>query len=250
MIQALIIDDEQHCIDRLSMLLNNNYSDTIRVLDRCNSVEQGISAIKKHRPELVFLDIQIHDQTGFDLMQSTSEYNYEVIFTTAHDGFAVKAFKFSAVDYLLKPVDTDDLANAIEKVKSKQKTQEQSQKLDSLFYNLKNLQAPAKKICIPVSNGKEIISVSDIVRCQSDVNYTYLFLQNKTKIIVTKTLKEFDELLSDYNFFRVHNSHLVNLNYVKGYSAGKGGMVILTDGTSIDVSTRRKDEFLKRLEEM
>ncbi|HRH66097.1 MAG TPA: LytTR family DNA-binding domain-containing protein [Bacteroidia bacterium] len=250
MIPTLLIDDEQHCIDRLMMLLNTNYRDTIRVMEQCNSVEQGIAAIRKYRPELVFLDIQIHDQTGFDLLQATRDFKYEVIFTTAHDGFAVKAFKFSAVDYLLKPVDPDDLAGAIEKVKSKQETREQSQKLDSLFFNLKNLQAPAKKICIPVSNGKEIIAVSDIVRCQSDVNYTYLFLKDKTKLTVTKTLKEFDELLSDYNFFRVHNSHLVNLSYVKGYSAGKGGMVTLTDGTSIDVSTRRKDEFLKRLEEM
>ena len=187
MISTLLIDDEQHCIDRLMMLLNNSYKDTIRVLDQCHSVEQGIAAIKKHRPELVFLDIQIHDQTGFDLMQATSEYQYDVIFTTAHDGFAVKAFKFSAVDYLLKPIDPDDLARAIEKVKSKQHEREQTEKLDSLFYNLKNLQAPAKKICIPVSNGKEIIAVSDIVRCQSDVNYTYLFLKDKTKLTVTKT---------------------------------------------------------------
>ncbi|HNP48257.1 MAG TPA: response regulator [Bacteroidia bacterium] len=250
MIRTILVDDEQHCIDRLQMLLQNDHAAEVEILHLSNTVEDGVNAIRKMKPDLIFLDIQIHNRTGFDLLQEIGNEEFDVIFTTAYDTFALKAFKFSAVDYLLKPIDPDDLAISLKKVLSKKEARMQSDKLDALYYNLKNLQAPSKKICIPVSNGKEILSVNDIVRCQSDVNYTYLFMKDKSKITVSKTLKEFEELLSDYNFFRIHNSHLVNLSYVKSYNSGKGGVVILSDGTAIDVSMRRKEEFLKRLEEL
>jgi two-component system LytT family response regulator len=170
-----------------------------------------------------------------------------VIFTTAHQQYAVQAFKFSALDYLLKPIDPDDLIQAVLKLKEKNSKEEMSAKLDSLFHNLKSMQGAAKKISVPTVNGFSLIDVNDIIRCQSDINYTTIFLKDKQRITVAKTLKEFEELLSNYNFYRVHNSHLVNLHYIKNYNKGKGGFVSMTDNSTIEVSTRRKDDFLKRL---
>jgi two-component system LytT family response regulator len=173
-----------------------------------------------------------------------------VIFTTAHEKYAVQAFKFSAVDYLLKPVDADDLKQAINKLQQKISKEEVSKKFDVLFYNLKNIQSTSKRITVPTIKGFEFLQVHDIVRCQSDINYTIIFLKGKQKITVAKTLKEFEELLIDHNFFRVHNSHLINLSYIKSYNKGKGGTVTMTDSSEVEVSTRRKDGFLKRLEEL
>ena len=198
----------------------------------------------------MFLDVQLQDKTGFDLLQQFNEINFEVIFTTAHEKYAVQAFKFSAVDYLLKPEDADDLKQAINKLQQKISKEEVSKKFDVLFYNLKNIQSTSKRITVPTIKGFEFLQVHDIVRCQSDINYTIIFLKDKQKITVAKTLKEFEELLIDHNFFRVHNSHLINLSYIKSYNKGKGGTVTLADNSEVEVSTRRKDDFLKRLEEL
>lgn len=250
MITAIIIDDEQHCIDRLSNLLDKDFAKDIELLGNFSTIEEGIQGIKKMRPELVFLDVQINDKTGFDLLKQIDKINFEVIFTTAFEKYAVQAFKFSALDYLLKPVDADDLKQAITKLKEKISHTETSNKFDVLFHNLKNVQGSSKKICVPVINGLVVLQVSDIIRCQSDVNYTTIFMKDKQKLMVAKTLKEFEEMLAEYNFFRVHNSHLINLNYIKSYNKGKGGFITMIDNSSIEVSTRRKDEFLKKLMEV
>jgi len=247
MIRAIIIDDEQHCIDRLLKLVETYSRGNIELLGAFHSVEEGLKAINQLKPQLVFLDVEINDKTGFDLLQQLSEINFEVIFTTAYDKYAVKAFKFSAIDYLLKPVDADDLNSAIIKFTEKFSQKDITQKFDALFHNLKNIQSASKKICVPVLSGFVFIQTSDIIRCQSEINYTTLFLKDKQKLLVAKTLKEFEEMLSDYNFYRVHNSHLVNLAYIKSYNKGKGGSVTMDDGSEIEVSTRRKDEFLKKL---
>lgn len=250
MITAIIIDDEKHCIDRLSNLLNQEFAKDIELLGSFNSVVEGIQGIKKAQPGLVFLDVQINDKTGFDLLKQLDKINFEVIFTTAYEKYAVQAFKFSAIDYLLKPVDRDDLKQAIHKLKEKIFQTEASNKFDVLFHNLKNIQGASKRICVPVMNGLVVIQVSDIIRCESDVNYTTIFMKDKQKLLVAKTLKEFEEMLTEYHFFRVHNSHLINLNYIKSYNKGKGGFVTMTDNSSIEVSTRRRDEFLKKLMEL
>lgn len=247
MINAIIIDDEQHCINRLEGLLTGYCSDIIKLCGSFQSVEEGLQAIKQIKPGLLFLDAEIHDKTGFDLLKQLPEINFEVIFITAYDKYAVQAFKFSAIDYLLKPVDADDLQAAIKKLSDKFSQKEMSQKFDTLFHNLKNMQGVSKKICVPVLTGLVFIQVNDILRCESEINYTRIFLKNKQKLLVAKTLKEFEELLADYNFYRVHNSHLINLAYIKSYSKGKGGSVIMEDGSEVEVSTRRKDEFLRRL---
>lgn len=247
MIKAIIIDDEQHCIDRLTMLLSGNSSNMVELLASVQSVEEGLTAIKTYKPQLVFLDIEIGNKTGFDLLKQLPEINFEVIFTTAYDKYAVQAFKFSALDYLLKPIDTDELQAALKKLNDKVSQKDIAGKFDALFHNLKNIQSASKKICVPVLSGLVFIQTDDIIRCESNVNYTTLFLKDKQKLLVAKTLKEFEEMLTEYNFYRVHNSHLLNLAYIKMYNKGKGGTVTMNDGSEIEVSTRRKDDFLKRL---
>lgn len=247
MIKAVIIDDEQHCIDRLTMLLAKNCSDTVELLTGVQTVEEGLAAIKIYKPQLVFLDIEIGNKTGFDLLKQLPEINFEVIFTTAYDKYAVQAFKFSAIDYLLKPIDADELQAAIKRFNDRISQKDIAGKFDALFHNLKNIQSTSKKICVPVLSGLVFIQTDDIIRCESSVNYTTLFLKDKQKLLVAKTLKEFEEMLTGYNFYRVHNSHLINLAYIKMYNKGKGGTVTMTDGSEIEVSTRRKDDFLKQL---
>jgi two-component system, LytTR family, response regulator len=247
MITTIIIDDEQHCIDRLTKLLIEKFTNSINLLGAFNNIEDGLKAINNLQPQLIFLDVQIHDKTGFDLLQQISNVDFDVIFTTAYEKYAIQAFKFSALDYLLKPIAADDLDEAINKLKVKFSKNDMSFKIDSLFHNLKNIQTGTKKICVPVITGIVFLDIVDIIRCESDVNYTTIFLKDKQKLVVAKTLKEFEEMLIEYNFFRVHNSHLINLNYIKSFNKGKGGFVTLSDNSVIEVSTRRKNDFLKTI---
>ncbi|HVV56607.1 MAG TPA: LytTR family DNA-binding domain-containing protein [Mucilaginibacter sp.] len=250
MIKAVIIDDEQHCTDRLASLLDRYCRQSISLEGSYGSVEEGLQGIAETQPDLVFLDIQLGELTGFDLLGRLPEIGFEVIFTTAYDSYAIKAFKFSAVDYLLKPIDPDDLLQAVGKLQKVMYTHELSAKFDTLLHNLKNGSGVSKRITIPTAKGLVFVPVSDIVRCEADINYTTVYLKDKQQIVVAKTLKEFEEMLSEHNFFRVHNSHLISLDHIKSYQKGKGGYVILDDNTPIEVSTRRKDLFLKRMEEM
>lgn len=248
MIKALIIDDEQHCINRLSVLIEEHFSQTIQVAGSFQTVEEAVIGIRKIQPDLIFLDVQIGDKSGFDLLKQLNDINFEIIFTTAYEKYAVQAFRFSALDYLLKPVDADDLKAAIHKLKELRSRKDTAGRLDVLFHNMKNLQGSSKRICVPVVNGMVFLQVNDIVRCQSDINYTTIFLKDGKSLVVAKTLKDFEAMLSEYNFFRVHNSHMINLNYIKSYNKGKGGYITMTDNSSVEVSTRRKEEFLKKLE--
>jgi two-component system LytT family response regulator len=244
MIQAVIVDDEQPSIDRLSGLLTTHCSHLVHL---AGTVTEGAKLINNLQPELVFLDVQLGDETGFDLLKRLPEIQFGVVFTTAFDKYAVQAFRFSAIDYLLKPIDPADLMEAITKMKERHSAQDTARRLDVLFHNLKPLEGTAKKISVPTLNGFVFVEVSKIIRCESDVNYTNIFLTDKRKLTVAKTLKEFEELLSDYNFYRVHNSHLINLAYMTGYHKGKGGYVTMADNSEIEVSSRRKSDFLKRI---
>lgn len=245
MIRALIIDDEQHCINHLSALLQQELKETVHVMDTFTTRLSGLEGIIKYRPDLVFLDVQLNDgETGFQLLKELSDYHPQIIFTTAYERYAVQAFRFSAVDYLLKPVDSSELITSIEKIKERSPGIQTSEKLETLLGNLYNA---SKRICVPVMNGIVILNVSDIVRCESDSNYTTIHINDNQKLTVAKTLKEFEEMLTDYNFFRIHNSQLVNLNYIRSYNKGKGGFVVLKNGMTLEVSTRRKEEFLKKL---
>ena len=245
MSKAIIVDDEQHCINRLEGLLKNNHAGSIQTIASVNNVKEGVKAIKELKPDLIFLDVQLHDRTGFDLLRECGNINFKIIFTTAYDRFAIQAIKFSAIGYLLKPIDEDDLAEALNKLK--ETTVENTSLMAQVIEN--NLSQPVKKkrLTIPTGNELLFLNIDEIVRCHSDVNYTTIYKKDKQKIVVAKTLKEFEELLADQDFFRVHNSDLINLAYIKSYNKGKGGSVVLQDGTELEVSTRRKDEFLKKM---
>lgn len=245
MIKAIIIDDEQHCIDRVVTLLKP-YKSTIDLTGQFTSVENGVEGIRQLKPDVVFLDIQIHDKTGFDVLKTIDNYDFEVIFTTAFENYAIQAFKFSAIDYLLKPIDKQDFDDALQKLNTKIQAKDFSQKVEHLLNNISK-KDKQKRITIPTTEGLEFLEVSNIIRCEADVNYTNIYTINRKKITVSKTLKYFETLLSNCNFFRVHNSHLIHLDYIEKYTKGKGGYVTLTDKSTIEVSTRRKEEFLKVL---
>ncbi len=247
MMKVLIIDDEQHCIDRLTKLLIPSHNSQLKITGTALTVEEGIKKIALLKPDLIFLDVQINEKTGFDLLRALPEINFAIIFTTGYEKFAIQAIKFSAIDYLLKPIDAADLNVALLKFMNERSQKITSQKIDILLQNTQNKKDTPKKIIVPTVNGFELLVIADIIRCQSDINYTTIFLKDKHKLVVAKTLKEFEETLSSHSFFRVHNSHLINLHCIKSYNKGKGGSVKLIDGTEIEVSSRRKDDFLTSL---
>lgn len=247
MIKVIIVDDEQHCIDRLKSLFLTKFAYKLKLVGTASSVLSAYDLIVQEKPDLIFLDVQLNELTGFDLLSKFDKLSFDVIFTTAYEKYAVKAFKFSAIGYLLKPVDIDDLKLAIDKFSDTIEQKDYKQKFDLLYANFKQLSLHDKKIAVPTLSGIEFIPVSSIIRCESDINYTTLYLTEKTKLVVAKTLKEFEELLTEYNFFRVHNSHLINLSFIKSYNKGKGGTVQLTDGSEVEVSTRRKEAFISKV---
>ena len=242
LIRTVIIDDEAHSRNTLRTFIDK-YSSGLEIIGEADSVKTGISLIEENNPELIFLDVQMQDGTGFDLLGALKNRNFRLIFVTSFDQYAIRAFRFSALDYILKPVDPENLIQAIEKVKEIKSSQKESPKIDLLMSNVNCLE----KIALPSSDGVRFIKINDIVRCESDNNYTLFFLANKEKLLISRTLKDFETMLSDLNFYRVHKSHLVNLTYVSKYIQGEGGYVILEDGTHVDVSRRKKEGLMKIL---
>lgn len=247
MINTIIIDDEQHCTDRLTYLAGSYCPAEINIMGTADTVESGFELINALRPQLVFLDVKIRQFTGFDLLHRYNALPFQVVFTTAYEQYAIQAFKFSAVDYLLKPIDPDELKQTVSRIRERMDKDLQKDKFEVLLQNMKQINQPDPRITVPTISGLEILKVSDILRCQSDGNYTTIFMRGKNELMVAKTLKEFEDLLSSHNFFRIHNSHLVNLAFIKSYHKGKGGYVILEDKTTLEVSSRRKVDFLLKL---
>ncbi|MBL7885839.1 MAG: response regulator transcription factor [Flavobacterium sp.] len=243
MIKAVIIDDEKNALEVLEMQLNQ-FCKEVAVLATCNGGKEGVKAIKEWQPDLVFLDIEMPHVNGFDVLEQTKELNYKVIFTTAYDQFAIKAFKFSAIDYLLKPIDIVDLQNAVEKAKKETSSNSLEDKIKSLvehYYPQKNRQ----KVALPVGNMLEFFDVDEIIRVESDSNYSHIFLANQKKITLSKTLKDVEENIKGEPFFRVHQSHLINTNHVEKAVKGENAYVVMKDGTTITVSRNRKEEFFE-----
>jgi two-component system LytT family response regulator len=242
MIKTLIIDDEQHCIDSIKNLIDN-YGKNLNIVATCSTVEEAIEKTNLLNPDLVFLDIEIHDQTGFDYLEQLGEFDFNLIFTTAFNNYAIKAFKYSAMDYLLKPIDSDDFIGAIKRLKKRISASDTKAQIKMLLNNLKK-EDHKKTIRIPNLDGFEIVEISDIIHCQAETSYTHIFTEHQ-KFMVSKGIKFYEDLLKDANFFRIHNSHLVNINHVKKYTKGKGGYVTMSNNSTIEVSTRKKEEFLK-----
>ena len=245
MLKAIIVDDEFKSRESLQVLLHD-FVDSVEVVELCENIAEAVEAIQKNKPDIVFLDIQLQRETGFDLLVRLPEINFEVIFTTAYSEYAIKAFKFSAVDYLLKPIDIEDLKKAVMKVEKRLNTNITS-RLSELIRNLKTTSDENYKLALPTLDGLIFVKVSDILYCEAASNYTQLYTTDGKKYLVSKTLKEYDDLLGSHNFFRIHNSYLINLNAVKKYVKGEGGYVILNNDVSLDVSKRKKEAFLSKL---
>ncbi|MBK7130073.1 MAG: response regulator transcription factor [Crocinitomicaceae bacterium] len=235
MIRAVIIDDIPEAISVLKSDLEN-YCVNIEVIGSAEGVVTGAKLIREQKPDLVFLDIQMKDGSGFDLLEIVPDVHFKLIFTTASDEFAVKAFKFSAVDYLLKPIDPDELMDAVSRVESQDKP---TQRIDLLKENF----VKTKRIALNTLEKIHIVNIDEILRCESNINYTMFYFVDGTKLLVTKTLKEFDNLLSEHQFIRVHQSHLINANFIKEFLKS-AGEIVMKDGTRVPVSTRKKQVLM------
>lgn len=247
-IKAIIVDDEQHCIDALQTMLQKKCPEVI-VLGGAKNVSDARNMVEELQPDLVFLDVEMPHQNGFELLKLFDKIFFDVIFTTAYEQYALKAIKFNALDYLLKPFSVQDLQEAIARFREKQANRSREQTVSPLevfLQNMKTLQQSHKKIALPTINGLVFMPVQNIVRCESTGNYTKIFFTDKKNLMVSRPLKEFEELLTDVDFFRVHNSHLINLQQMQSYIQGEGGFALMSDGTQVEVSRRRKAEFLKR----
>lgn len=241
----MIVDDELKSRESLSIILQDFFSN-VQVVGLCQNVTEAMVHVKEKQPDVVFLDIQMQRETGFDLLTSLQQINFEVVFTTAHSEYAIKAFKFSAIDYLLKPIDLDELRRAIEKIEEKRNT-DIMLRLEQLFLNLKPAPGQLSKLGLPTNDGLIFIKTDEIIYCEADSNYTNIYTSDGKKHLISKTLKEYDNLLSEHNFFRIHNSYLINLNCVKKYIRGEGGQVVMSNDVTLDVSKRRKEPFLSKL---
>lgn len=245
MIRSIIIDDEQHCVRALLNDLKLNCP-SVEILDCCVSAKDGMLAIKKHGPDLVFLDVDMPWMNGFEMLELLENVNFSVIFTTAHDEFAAKAFRISAVDYLLKPIDVADLKEAVSKVERKLKEGGSIQHIDNLLRNIKQPGA-GQRIALPQREGFEFVDISSIVYLSAEGAYTKIFIQDKKPLLISKTLGDVGELLPEELFQRIHHSTLVNITYISQFLRTDGGYVVLKSGEKLSVSKARKEELMARL---
>ena len=243
--KVVIVDDENNSRIALNQKLHD-YCPQVTEIKIANNAQEGIAIIESFKPHIVFLDIEMPRMNGFELLNNLTEKNFHLIFTTAYDQYAIKAIKYAAFDYLLKPIDIEELKTAVDKI----------EKLDSIFThqqinnlqeNIKNRKKQFNKLAIPTMEGLVFYDLNDVIHLESNSNYTNVFLTDGSKILASKTLKEFEDLLTESTFYRTHQSHLVNLNFIKKYIKGDGGQIEMKNGDIIDISRRKKDEFLKIL---
>ena len=243
MIKAIIIDDETHCRKTLAMLLKE-YCPDVDVIDQCSDGESGLTSIKEHKPDLIFLDIQMPHMNGFEMLEQFAEISFAIVFTTSYDQYAIKAFRFSALDYLLKPIEPKELIAAIHKVNT-QRHLPSAEQFQILLNKVHNKEGVFPKIPVPTSNGYEFIPVEQLLFCEAQDNYTVFHLKNKKKVTACLMLKEVEEQLADFaSFIRVHNSYIVNIKEVTKYVRGEGGYLIMSDESTVNVSRSRKEELL------
>jgi two-component system LytT family response regulator len=243
MYRAVIIDDTDN--SRLTLAHDiEQYCPQIKLVGEANGVQTGLDLIDKLSPDVVFLDIEMEDGTGFDLLEKLGDFDFKVIFTTAHDSYGIKAIKFSALDYLLKPVDPGELTDAVNKLKQTNKTKNVKDSIRLLLENMQDIQPSNKRIALNSADKVHMVFVKDIIRCESQGSYTIFFLTNKEQIVVTKNLKEYEQMLEEYSFIRVHHSHLINFNYMKEFIKKDGGYAIMSDNSEVPVSFRKRNHLL------
>ncbi|MBD3582809.1 LytR/AlgR family response regulator transcription factor [Flavobacterium selenitireducens] len=245
MIKAILIDDDHHLRTGLKALLER-YTDDIAIIGEAESVKTGIEAVQKYKPQVIFLDIHLSDGTGFDMLEKLSDQGKikaHIVFITAHEQYAVKAFKFSALDFILKPVDFEELQHTIGKIKEVVNQNSSFEHIDLLLENIRKKVDNFKRIALSTSDGIHLFDVADIIRCEAKVNYTQFYIKNHKPVLISRTLKEYEEILSEHGFERVHQSHLINLSYLKSYIRSDGGYVIMSDNTTIPIAQSKKEKL-------
>lgn len=245
MIKVLIVDDETRTRELIAKMIDS-FGYDITTIPEGSNVQTAIEAIENHHPDIVFLDIQMPDGTGFDVIRSIEDKSFEVIFITAHEEFAIKAIKFSALDYLLKPVDTLELKSALDRALESVSERKESSQFEALQKNINP--SEKRRLVLKTQESVHVVELDDIIRCEADRNYTSFYLKDKRKILVSKTLKDYETLLASHNFLRVQQSHLINISYVDRYDKKNGGAVVMKDGSEVPLSPAKRDIFFNRLE--
>jgi two-component system, LytTR family, response regulator len=246
MLTAIIIDDEASSRNSLRQKLGH-YCGGILIIGECENGEEGIKSIEEKKPDIIFLDVEMPRMNGFTMLQQLANKNFEVIFITAFEHYAIKAIKVSALDYLVKPVEIEDLKNAVEKATQKRKLSSGNERLELLLQNLMTDKNELHRIAIPSMDGLQFVETGHIIYLEANSNYTCFYLVNNSKITVAKTLKDFEELLPASVFMRIHHSYIINKNLVKKYIKGEGGQVVMSNDVVLDVSRRKKEEFMKAM---
>jgi len=244
MIKTLIIDDEKHCCDNLQWQLKQ-YCPEIEVMAVCNKAEKGLQQIHHQQPQLIFLDVEMPGMSGFEMLEILTEINFDIIFTTAFNQYAIRAIKFGALDYLIKPIDKDELRESVNKFIHRTQRDSIKQLTALLTHIRKSNDLSFQKIALPTLHGYELVPLNNIIYCESSSNYTIIYLNNDQHILISRTLKDIEDLLDMQPFFRIHNSYVVNLQYAIRYIKGEGGSLILNNGITVPVSRNKKGELLK-----
>ena len=245
MIKAIIVDDEPDCCESLSILLKRNCPE-VNIAATCYSAETALAAIPELKPQLVFLDIEMPNMNGFEMLEKLPEINFDLIFTTSYDQYAIKAIRFSALDYLLKPVDREELQKAVKKVLHRLQ-KPLTRQLEILLQKINHTTNTIQRIALTTMEGLRLVPVDSIISCASEGNYTIFLMKDKQKIVVSRPLKEVEEMLEEHSFFRVHHSYIVNMNEIDRFIKSEGGYLVMSDGSSVDVSRSKKEILLKRL---
>jgi len=245
--KVIIIDDEARTRKSIADILKFSQQD-LELVAEAEDVATGVDAIVEYKPDLILLDINMPDGTGFDLLKKLNDIHFKIIFITAYEEFAVHAFEFSAIDYILKPVDPKKLIDAIDKAHQLVEQESISLKLNALFANLENSVSENRKLVLKTAENIYIVNTNDIIRCESDGGYTQFYLIDGKKSLVSRNLKDYEEMLDGYGFFRIHQSHMINLKYIDHYSKTEGGAVVMKDNSYLPVARRKKESFLKLLE--
>ena len=244
-IRAIIIDDELSSLQNLQQKLAE-FCPSVQVIATAQKPEEAILLINHHKPDVIFLDIEMPKMSGFSMLEELGEADFDIIFTTAYNHYAVEAIRIAAFDYLLKPIAIKELQQAVERLNN-QRNYQTKEKIDILKSSMNDKKSQDDKIAISTAEGLEFIPIKNILHIESSSNYSKIYFHKEKTLMVTKLLKDFEDMLIPYHFYRIHNSHLINLNYIQKYIRGNGGRVIMQDGTSIEVARRKKEEFLKMI---
>ncbi len=242
-IKVVLVDDEQHGLDILTWMLDQRKD--AEILATFSKPEEALLFLQKQQPDILFLDIEMPGMNGFDLLEQLEQLEFAVVFTTAYDEFALRAFKVSAMDFLLKPIDKEDLNRTLDRYQARGRHSDMVKQMDLLQQLLRSPDMSLDKVAFPTFEGLQFVYAPDIIRCEADDNYTYVHVSTEQPILVSRTLKEVEDLLKSKQFLRVHYSHVINLNKIKKYVKGDGGYVIMDDGAMVNVSRSKKEAFLK-----